>query len=173
MFRLVKGFGSPLNILFPEQAIQNLKLLEQVFVEHRIRGRVFYASKTNKSEAILRRLSSVSSATVDVASSAELQAALNSGFAANRIEATGPKNDEFLRLCLLHDVIINLDDRNEYERVLRIHSLLGVSGKVRVLIRVAHPSSSTQIRRAVRFGMEHAIYTQYLKAALVMTLFSC
>lgn len=154
LFRLVAGFGSPLNLVFPELAVQNFSQLEYVFKEHRIRGRIFYASKTNKSEAILRRLSSVPSAAVDVASSAELTSALGAGFSANRIEATGPKNDEFLRLCILHDVVINVDDQKEYDRILRIHNQLGLSGKVRILLRIARPNISSQTRRAVRFGME-------------------
>lgn len=154
LIRLVDGFGSPLNLLFPEQAVENLSGLEQVFKDHRIRGRVFYASKTNKSEAILRRLSTVSSAAVDVASSAELKAALGAGFSADRIEATGPKNNEFLRLCILHGIIINIDDRKEYDRLLRIYQELGLSTKVRILLRIARPNASSQTKRAVRFGME-------------------
>lgn len=154
LLRLVAGFGSPLNLVFPEQVIQNLHQLEGVFKDHKIRGRVFYASKTNKSEAILRRLSSAKGAAVDVASSAELKAAFGAGFSASRIEATGPKNDEFLRLCILHDVIINLDDRKEYDRILRIHSQLGNAGKVRILLRIARPNVSNQTKRAARFGME-------------------
>lgn len=154
LFRLVTGFGSPLNLIFPEQVTHNLDQLEKVFKDHKIRGRVFYASKTNKSEAILRQLSSTNGAAIDVASSAELKAALGAGFSANRIEATGPKNDEFLRLCILHEVIINLDDRKEYDRILRIHSQLGHVGKVRILLRIARPNVSNQTKRAVRFGME-------------------
>ncbi len=152
--KLVAGFGSPLNLVFPEQVTQNLGQLEDVFKDHKIRGRVFYASKVNKSEAILRQLSTALGAAVDVASSAELKAALGAGFSASRIEATGPKNDEFLRLCLLHDVIINLDDRKEYDRILRIHHQLDLLKKVRVLLRIARPNASNQTKRAVRFGME-------------------
>lgn len=151
---LAAGFGTPLNLLFPEQVVRNLSNLERVFGQHSVRGRVFYASKANKSEAILRRLSAEKTAAVDVASIAELTAALGAGFSAGRIEATGPKNDEFLRLCLSHDVIINIDDRKEYHRILRIHKKLGVSAKVRILLRIARPSASNQTKRAVRFGME-------------------
>ena len=151
---LVEAFGSPLNVLFPQQVAENLADMEQVFKDRHVKGRVFYAAKSNKSDAILRQFSSISSASIDVASAGELKAALGAGISYDRIEATGPKSTEFLRLCILHDVIINIDDKSEYDRILSLSIKLGRQKKPRVLLRIARPHETSQTRRETRFGMK-------------------
>ena len=150
---LVESFGSPLNITFPEQAALNFLSLDHMLKVHQVKGRIFYATKTNKSVAILRKLSGIKNISIDVASSGELGAALSAGFSSERMEATGPKNDEFLRLCIAHDILINIDDKEEFRRIQEIATKLNTEKKVRVLLRVAHSNRTTSTVQDVRFGL--------------------
>lgn len=151
---LVNTYGSPLNIVFPQNMRTLVEKYNTIFSEYRIHGTVYYATKANKSNALLKYLSTQHTK-VDVASVAELQAALSCGFAAERIEATGPKNDEFLTLCLLHGVLINVDDIAELTNVISLSTKLQLNRPVEVLIRVNDFSSSATkiIQKDVRFGI--------------------
>ncbi len=151
---LVNTYGSPLNVLFPQNMGELVEKYNCIFNEYRIQGTVYYAAKANKSNALLKHLST-QRVKVDVASVAELQAALSCGFAAERIEATGPKNNEFLSLCLLHGVLINIDDIAELTRIISLSTKLELKRPVGVLVRVNDFSSSTTkiIQKDVRFGI--------------------
>lgn len=86
LHQLADGLGSPLNVLVPQQTARNLASFQAVYREHRLRGKVFFAHKANQSSALARRLAATD-ACVDVASVQELQHALSSGFAPDRIAA--------------------------------------------------------------------------------------
>ena len=102
LFSLVKALGSPLNILFPEILNENIASFKTVFEEHSLQGKVFLAHKTNQSSSLVRQLA-VEDANLDVSSLKELKHGLASGFEGSRIEATGPKNKQFLALCIQQD----------------------------------------------------------------------
>ena len=97
VFDLVNSFGSPLNIIFPDLLKPNIEQFEEVFSKLNLSGKIYFAHKTNRSDSIVKKLST-ENVYIDVASVSELKHALSSGFAAHRIEATGPKNIEFLSL---------------------------------------------------------------------------
>lgn len=154
---LVAMLGSPLNIMFPQATTGNVAGFETVFTVAKIDGRVYYAHKANKSVAIVRELSKTT-AHIDVASTNELRSALANGFAISRIQATGPKNDEFLTLCIIHGIIIAIDDPSELTRIIKLNNSLTSTSRVNVMIRLNDFTSASRhmIRKDVRFGISSA-----------------
>jgi diaminopimelate decarboxylase len=149
---LVDGLGTPLNVLLPEQAAENAERFQAVRGAHRLGGEVLFAHKASRSSALVRRLAATG-AGVDVASLEELQHALASGFAGDRIVATGPKDPDFLWLGARAGVAFHLDGPAELEdlaTLVRTHGL----PRPRVLLRLTDfPSSGVRTRaRRSRFG---------------------
>lgn len=155
--------GSPANLLLPDTAYSNLDQFHQVLSDHKISGRVFFAHKSNQSDSVVRRLA-LSSASVDVASANELRHALACGFSGKRMEATGPKNDEFLGLCLLHNVTLNVDSLCELLRILKLRESLGLTTPTQVLLRLSgFTGGKTPILKESRFGIPIACIDQALE----------
>lgn len=153
---LVRAHGSPLNILMPAIAEENLSGFEETLKKHKLKHRVYYAHKANKSSAVVKQLSNTS-AFIDVASAAELSSALANGFTGDRIEATGPKNKEFILLCLQHGVVINVDDLSELELIQQLSSQLRKrEERIKVLIRIGefNHTHSNIIQKDSRFGLK-------------------
>ncbi len=152
--QLVTALGSPLNILFPCSLARNLEAFQGVFAEHGVSGRVFFAHKTNQSDSLVRQMA-VESCSIDVSSLNELRHALSSGFEGRRIEATGPKNREFLALAIMHDVTVSLDSLWEIQTVIDLHNQLGRTVPVKVLIRLSgfQATHSKFLNKGSRFGV--------------------
>jgi len=158
---LVSQQGSPLNVVFPQMLQNNVDRFSQVFSDHAVSGQVYYAAKANKSDALMIAARK-SNAHIDVASYNELTHALASGFTGKEIEATGPKNERFIALCLLHDVLINVDSRGELERIITMHARLGQNSPARILFRLNEFRSTSKqfISKDSRFGMsDNALQT--------------
>lgn len=148
------ALGSPLNILFPEIVGQNLYAFQEMLDDLSLRGRVYFAHKANRSDSLTRQLS-FERCFIDVSSTNELRHALGSGFNARRIQATGPKNTEFLTLSLQHDIVISADSCWEIKEIISLKQTLRLPGKVQLLLRVSgFRSSHSQYRsKASRFGI--------------------
>jgi diaminopimelate decarboxylase len=152
-FDLVNGLGSPLNVLLPDQLAPNVISFQDVFDKYRLIGSIFFAHKTNRSGTILKRLS-LEKVGVDVASVTELKHALSCGFASNRIEATGPKNRDFLSLALAHDIVLNVDSVAELETIVQLKKGQYNSCKTKILLRFSHfKNKSKYSNKASRFGL--------------------
>lgn len=146
LFELIRGFGSPLNIVFPEEVRKGVDGFSRVLAGSGLKGAIYFAHKANKSSSFIRELST-SSARVDVASAAELRHALAHGIPAARLEATGPKNDEFLALALQHGVVTCVNSWSELECVGQLSSALGLSTPPEILVRVGGAESYCESRR--------------------------
>lgn len=151
---LVHALGSPLNILFPELIRQNVKGFQNVFAKHGIIGKVFFAHKSNRSDCLVRELA-LTTANLDVSSVHELRHALGSGFVGSRLEATGPKNSEFLSLALMHGVTLSIDSIAELELVVALRKELNLKAPTKVLIRLSGFSAdhSKFLNKGSRFGI--------------------
>lgn len=150
--KLINSAGSPLNLLIPENATENYNKLSNALSKHIDKFKIFYAAKANKSNMILKNLSTTK-IFVDVASLNELRASLAFGFEGSRIEATGPKNNEFLSIAIQHNVLINLDDINELTQIKQILEKLKLNRKVSILFRLNEFESSNKIlNKDFRFG---------------------
>ena len=120
---LVNCYGSPLNILFPNVMNKNISDFKEILKKHNLSGKIYYAHKCNKSNSFLKQALQ-NQINVDVASLEELKSALSNGFTGDRIEATGPKNDEFIILGISNNskVLVVCHCYRENDEVIRIIS---------------------------------------------------
>lgn len=146
---LENGFGSPLNIIIPENFGKNIEEFREIYEEHNLEGRVLYACKSNKSESILEE-GREKGIMLDVSSKNELRKALRHGFKGKNIEATGPKNREFLELALAHDCLVNVDNLEELEYIAERDK------ETEVLLRFSgfEPKDRKVIQKQSRFGID-------------------
>ncbi|HAJ90721.1 MAG TPA: pyridoxal-dependent decarboxylase [Rhodospirillaceae bacterium] len=138
--QLVQGFGSPLNIIFPDHIAENLKSFQDVYRKYSLKGRIYFTSKPCKSKAIIRK-ASLYDIGIDVSSSESLNHVMAAGFSPERIEATGPKNNDYILKCLQLDILINVDNIAELQSIQKIRHQLGLLRKARVMIRLTGFSS--------------------------------
>ncbi len=142
--QLTDAFGSPLSIVCPQALNQNFHDCQAVLDQSGVQSRVFFAHKANRSSALIRQAASITGLNLDVASEGELISGLSSGFSADRIEATGPKNRRFLKLILQHGIICNVDNLQELQTVTELHRALGLRRPARIVLR------SEAVRRSGR-----------------------
>lgn len=160
----IDAFGSPLNLIFPEVVWKNAMRFLDVLKKHRVQGTIFYAHKANKSKAILTELAT-KSIHVDVASEEELSRALSAGFSSDRIEATGPKNISFLRLCILQNVTLNINSLDELTQIDSIKRAFGIKTPTPLFLRIKTFHSSTQhvVEKDQKFGLNDEELTYALR----------
>lgn len=161
---LTKIFRSPLNIVFPQQMEENAAGFKEIFKKNHINGEIYYATKANKSLALIKGALQAG-IKIDVASQKELQDALSIGFTGDKIEATGPKNEDFLALCLLHNVLINIDDVNELKLITELIEKLQKNEPTNILVRLNDFSSdqTKMIRKDSRFGIKSTQISEVYK----------
>jgi diaminopimelate decarboxylase len=135
VFSLVDGLGSPLNVLFPRHIEETIGRFEQVYKDRQMQGTIYYTSKPNKSLA-LKKQASTTAVGLDVSSEGELKSALASGFHPERIEATGPKNIDYLSLAIQQNVLINVDNFTELKQIAQMSRYSPRGKKARVLVRL-------------------------------------
>lgn len=154
VYNLTNTFGSPLNIVFPKNIKENIDDFKKVFDKHNIKGHIYYAHKCNKSSAIVKEVLN-NNINIDVASLEELKHALSIGFTSNKIEATGPKNDEFIILGLRHNILFNADNLEEINTIIKFHKKMNKKEKTRILIRLNNFTSEGNkfINKQSRFGI--------------------
>lgn len=116
LHELVEGFGSPLNLILPRQVVDNLAAFQEPLRRERVSHCVFMAHKANRSAALVRA-ASLTDCGLDVASTGELCSALSAGFTGARLEATGPKAPDFIRLAVQHGVLLNVDSVAELGQI--------------------------------------------------------
>lgn len=135
LFSLLDGFGSPLNLVFPGHILESIASFDKVYKDRNLNGCIYFTSKPNKSAA-LKKQASRTTVGLDVSSEGELKNGLACGFDAKRIEATGPKNPDYLSLCIQQDVLINVDSFSELQIILQLATSTKVAKKIRILIRL-------------------------------------
>jgi len=134
VFSLLDGFGSPLNVMFPRHILETIGQFERVLSERQLQGRIFYTSKPNKSLS-LKRQASLTKVGLDVSSEGELKVALAAGFDPSRIEATGPKNMDYLALGVQQGIIIAVDNYTELQQLTAMRNY-APGRKTRILVRL-------------------------------------
>lgn len=150
---LTNCYGSPLNILFPNVMDKNISNFKETLKKHHISGKIYYAHKCNKSNSFLKQALE-KQINVDVASLEELKSALSNGFTGDKIEATGPKNDDFIILGIRHNIIFNVDNLEEIKKINYFKEKIHTKNKIRILLRLnGFKSEETRIiNRNSRFG---------------------
>ena len=150
---ILNSFSSPCNIIFPDSLETNVKTIESVLKKHNLLYKIFYAHKCNKSISILKE-AALLNINCDVANVHELRRALISGFSGDRIEATGPKNKEFLILAIEQNVTINVDNLDELNIILELNKKIKKK-KINVLLRISSFFKNYAIEKLTRFGMSY------------------
>ncbi|MFE1593492.1 alanine racemase [Nocardia sp. NPDC058705] len=141
---VLRRYGSPLHLVFPQVFTANLAALRAALGAAGLRHRICYAHKVNRSEAFARAAAHAG-ISVDVASAQELRSALAAGFPAERIEVTGPKGGAMLRAVVSAGVTVNVDNLWEMSTLAEL-----AGSEVPVLLRVSgFPGSSPS-----RFGID-------------------
>ncbi len=154
LLELTRALGSPLNVLFPELIGENVEGFQKTFRDLNVIGKIFFAHKCNQSDSLTRRLA-VENANLDVSSVNELRHALGSGFDASRIEATGPKNAEFLGLAIQQGITIAVDSISELKMILTLRAVLKVKKATKILLRLSgfEANHSKFLNKGSRFGV--------------------
>jgi diaminopimelate decarboxylase len=135
VFSLIDGMGSPLNVMFPDHIVETIDRFERIYKDRQLQGRIFYTSKPNKSAALKKR-AALTSVGLDVSSEGELKTALHCGFHPSRIEATGPKNLDYLALGVQQDILLNVDNMTELQQLVQMAGLMAKGSKIRILVRL-------------------------------------
>ena len=150
---LANCYGSPLNVLFPNVMDKNISNFKETLKKHHLSGKIYYAHKCNKSNSVLKQALQ-NQINVDVASLEELKSALSNGFTGDKIEATGPKNDDFIILGIRHNIIFNVDNLEEIKKINYFKEKIHTKNKIRILLRLnGFKSEETRIiNRNSRFG---------------------
>lgn len=149
LHELTAGLGSPLHLMLPQAFERNARAFDAALRNAGVDGLVLYAKKANKARCLIERCAALGLG-VDAASGPELAGALAAGVPGARIGISGPaKHPALLRLALLHDCLIAIDDPGELERLAALARDAG--RRARVLLRWRPPSQARS-----RFGMTEA-----------------
>lgn len=164
---LVDCYSSPCNILFPTIIDENINNFNSVFKKHNIVGKIYYAHKCNKSESLIKRML-LNNINLDVASLNELKSGISNGFSGVNIEATGPKNDDFIILGLRHNITFNIDNLTELKKIVYFTKKINKTTKTNVLLRLNDFNSEETkiVNRKSRFGTSRSkiqVLIDYIK----------
>lgn len=152
MYDLVRAFGSPLNIVLPDQVAKNYTDFCNLFDKESIDGEILYAQKANKSIALLRRLVYEGSGTNN-ASLKEVQRALANGCRPEITEAGGPKTDEYILHSIFCGALINIDSVHELERVIDISKQRKKTARVIIRLSGFRNEGIQVLSKPTRFGI--------------------
>jgi diaminopimelate decarboxylase len=137
---LLDAFGSPLNVLLPAAVRTPVRAFRAVLTGHGVRHRLFLAHKANRSAAVIRQ-AAVDGLDLDVASPGELRNGLVNGFPGTRMEATGPKNPDFLRLAAQHGLLVHVDGAAELDQLAATAAAFVPGRTIDIVLRIALPAS--------------------------------
>lgn len=124
--------NSPVNFVFPESFSENIEHYKTFLNTQNFKSEIFYAHKSNKETIFLENVKK-SKIWIDVASFWELKNALKTWIETDKIEATWPKNEEFLQLCIQNNILINVDSFSELETILKLKK----EEKIKILLRIS------------------------------------
>lgn len=164
----LRGFGCPLNLVNTKIVEKNINNFKEIYTKYNLNGDIFFAQKCSKSNSILRRVL-LENIGVDCASKKELELALSKGFTKNKIEATGPKNDEFLELLLRNEILINIDSIDEVNNILNVKKKYNLP-KANILVRLSNFSKESTnsefhiSNKSSKFGISIKYIDEFLKS---------
>lgn len=124
-----------IHIGFPQEMTNNVKRFKDAFSKFDIDLDIYFAHKSSKNIAFVKQAKQ-QNIYIDVASKNELLSALDAGFKGGQIEATGPKNKQFLELALRNQCLISLDSISELKRLIEIKNISQEEVQLEVLIRL-------------------------------------
>ncbi|NSY40933.1 Y4yA family PLP-dependent enzyme [Leisingera sp. ANG59] len=142
----VAQYGSPLNLIWPDELPGNIAKLRAVLDESGVQHMIYYGAKVNKSPGLMNAALRAG-AGIDVSSLYELRDARRLGAEGTRLVATGPaKTEAFHHELIGCNALISVDSPEELEDLVRCLPAHGAGQ--RVLLRLCPEGQS-----ASRFGM--------------------
>ncbi|MEZ6087341.1 MAG: Y4yA family PLP-dependent enzyme [Pirellulaceae bacterium] len=116
----IRCYESPLNVLNTQPLQRNIRRLDAVAHDFDLDFRVFFARKANKCLNFIDAANAIN-AGIDTAGQAELLQTLDRGVDPQRIICTAAvKDDALLHLCIMHGVVIAIDNDDEWRAVRRL-----------------------------------------------------
>ncbi len=155
LFSLVEQFGSPLNIMFPQNIHDNIKTYQDIYKKYHVRGRIYFSSKPCKSQSLYREALSHDIG-IDVSSKGSLQSVMDCGWTNDRIGATGPKSKGYITAAIQNNVLINVDNIDELKQISALKSTMAHDQKIQITIRLAdHGTTKTNfmVQEDTTFGI--------------------
>lgn len=150
--------GRPISVSLPLAAIESVESFKDVLDELGIESKINVAHKATSSRALVSAIKN--HAAIDVASEVELVNALEVGFPASNVSATGPKSTKFLKRLIHHQAIIIVDSLGELNRLI---ALLGSDSQVTIMLRITRTLLNiSSIDKKSRFGFDEENLTQAL-----------
>lgn len=111
-------FDAPLNVIFADNFIMNIKKYKDIFTHFKMPNNIFFSCKSNKSHALLKYAAD-NGCGIEVSSLYELEDAIKH---TNRIIASGPAKDiKYLCKAIENNAIISVDDIYELKKIKEIN----------------------------------------------------
>lgn len=153
----VTGFGSPLHLMFPDQACKNYQHWHRQVADIYENTHIQFALKACKSTSLLRAMAELG-AGADVASQPEMLSAFANLVSPSRMAMTGPsKTDQDIELAIVQGVTLHVDSPEEMKRILVLSGRYGqdIDGKLFLRLKPQQEPDS-------RFGMTPSQITDCL-----------
>lgn len=126
----VHTFGSPIHIMFPQQAVRNAIEWQNTLHSCYPNTKIQFALKACKSHSLLRAMAA-QGVGADAASSQEMLAAMDNLVPGHMISVTGPsKPDHEILMAASHNMMLHIDCREELLRASKLFRTLGVAGRI-------------------------------------------
>jgi diaminopimelate decarboxylase len=118
IFELIKGIGSPLHCVFPQQFLENITVMQAVLNKHRLSTKIFFAKKANKAQCFVKACRDANIG-IDVASKQEMELALAAGITGENLSVSGPEKDiALLQLAIFQGAQIAVDSLEELQKLI-------------------------------------------------------
>lgn len=135
--------------------------------------KIHYALKANPMPAVVQHMSTIVDG-FDLASTKEMQTALNTPMLAEKISLAGPgKSEDDLTQAIAAQITINVESPNELEKIALISSQIGLQAHVAIRINPAFELKSSGLKMgggAQQFGIDEEQLPHLLKHINVLDL---
>ncbi len=124
--------ASPVNMHSLDPFVENIQAYKEVFERYKLKYKIFFARKANKSIAFARK-SFMEQQGVDTASYRELKQSLDAGIAAESLILTAAiKNEKLIELAVGAGVMIVIDNEDELTMLQKIAEHQAVSAPISI-----------------------------------------
>lgn len=152
---LMHRFGSPLFVVSEDAIKKKYKDLEQALTKHYRPFKIGYSFKTNNLPAICTILKT-EGALAEVVSSFEYWLAKKLGYRGEEIIFNGPhKTDDDLNTAISDRCILNIDNRDELHRLIRIASHRGIQPRIGLRVNINEGRTSDVAWDRFGFNIEN------------------
>lgn len=162
---LAEKFGTPLYVINEQRVRENYKRLASALAKRYGKIRIHYAVKANSNVNVLSALNKEGSY-IDAVSVNEALAALQAGFAKEKILFTGTNaTDEELKALVENGIRVNIDSRSALERLAKMTKIKFISARINPETGAGHHSHVITGGPDSKFGIWEADAVEFYKRA--------